>query len=55
MKYTLKKKIEAPFLQSKNSIIIGINNEFIKLTGYSKDELIGKSLYEISFMLRLNS
>ncbi|AGK96994.1 PAS domain-containing sensor histidine kinase [Clostridium pasteurianum] len=54
MKYTLKRKIEEPFLQSKNSIIIGVNNEFIKLTGYSKDELIGKSLYEISFMLRLN-
>ncbi|MEQ8198036.1 MAG: PAS domain-containing protein [Clostridiaceae bacterium] len=55
MKYTLKRKTEKPFLCSKNSIIIKVNNEFIDLTGYSRNELTGKSLAEISNMLRIDS
>lgn len=55
MKYTLKKKIEKPFFRSKNSIIIEVNNEFISFTGYSRNELIGKSLAEIGSMLRIDS
>lgn len=55
MRYTLKKKYERPFLHLRNSIIIEVNNEFINFTGYSRNELIGKSLYEINSMLRLNS
>ena len=55
MRYTLKKKYERPFLHLRNSIIIEVNNEFINFTGYSRSELIGKSLYEINSMLRLNS
>lgn len=55
MKYTLNKKTQKPFLHSKNSIIIEVNNEFINFTGYSRSEFIGKSLCEISSMLRLNS
>jgi len=55
MRYTLKKVVEKPFLHSKNNIIVEVNNQFINLTGYSKNELIGKSLYEISCMLRINS
>jgi len=51
----LKRKTEKPFLCSKNSIIIKVNNEFIDLTGYSRNELIGKSLVEISNMLRIDS
>lgn len=55
MKYTLNKKVEKPFLHSKNNIIIKVNNEFTKFTGYSKDELIGKLLTEISCILRIKS
>ncbi|WP_010238242.1 sensor histidine kinase [Clostridium arbusti] len=55
MKYTLKKKTQEPFVHSKNGIIIEVNNEFINFTGYSRNESTGKSLYEISSMLRLNS
>ncbi|GIM29711.1 hypothetical protein CPJCM30710_23770 [Clostridium polyendosporum] len=55
MKYTLNKKAEKPFLHSKNSIVIEVNNEFVKFIGYSRNELIGKSLTEISYMLRINS
>lgn len=55
MKYTLKKKSQSPFLQTRNNIIIGVNNEFIDFTGYSSDELLGKSLLEICSMLKIKS
>jgi len=55
MKYILKKINEKPFLCSKNNIVTEVNNEFLILTGYFKNELIGKSLSEISIMLRLDS
>ena len=55
MKYILKKKVEKPFLYSKNNIVAEINNEFTNLTGYSNNELIGKSLTEISTMLKIDS
>lgn len=55
MKYTLKKPTEKPFLLSKNNIIIEINDECTKFTGYSKNELIGKSFMEVLNMLRISS
>jgi PAS domain S-box-containing protein len=55
MRNMLKNGVEKPFLYSKNNIIVEVNNKFINFTGYSKNELIGKSLYEISCMLRINS
>lgn len=54
MRYTLKKKYERPFLHLRNDIIIEVNEEFINFTGYLRDELIGKTIYEINSMLRLN-
>ena len=55
MKYNLNECSECPLLHSKNNIVIEINKEFIDLTGYSKSEVIGKSLNEISIMLRIDS
>jgi PAS domain S-box-containing protein len=55
VKYTLKKTNEKLFLYSKNNVIAEVSNEFINFTGYSEKELIGKSLTEISSMLRINS
>ena len=55
MRYTLKKITEKPFLHSKNNVIIEANDQFINLTGYSRNELIGKSLNEITYMLRIDS
>jgi PAS domain-containing protein len=51
----LNGKTEKPFFHSKNNVIIEINREFINFTGYSRNELIGKSLLEISYMLRIDS
>jgi len=51
----LKGTAEKPFLRSKNNIIAEVNTEFINITGYSNDELIGKSLNQISIMLRIDS
>ncbi|GIM29107.1 hypothetical protein CPJCM30710_17730 [Clostridium polyendosporum] len=55
MKYTLNKKAQNPFLHSKNNIIVDVNSEFIKFIGCSRNELIGKSLTDISYILRINS
>ena len=55
MKYTLKKVTEKPFLHSKSNIVTDINGEFTKLTGYIREEIIGKSLTEVSCMLRIDS
>lgn len=55
MKYIISKKIQKPFLHTKNNIIIEVNNEFIKFIGYSRDKFIGRSLAEISYMLRIKS
>lgn len=55
MKYTLKKAIEKPFIHSKNNIITKVNDEFVNLTGYSKKQIIGQSLAEISYKLKIDS
>lgn len=55
MKYALKKVTENPLLSSKDDIVVEVNNELMNLTGHSKNELIGKSLTEISKMLKINS
>lgn len=55
MRYKLKRVGEKPFLYSKNNIIVEVNDQFISLTGYPKNKLIGKSLHEISCMLRIDS
>jgi len=44
-----------PYLYSCDSVITEVNKEFIDFTGFTMDELIGKSLIEISNMLRINS
>lgn len=55
MKYTLIKSYRNPMLCSKGGIITEINAEFANFSGYSESELIGKSLTEISNMLRMDS
>lgn len=55
MKYTLKRAMENPFIHSINNIVTDINEEFIRLTGYTEDELVGKSLEYISSLLRLDA
>lgn len=49
-----KIKVSMPFIHLKNNIVININNEFEKLTGYSKEELSDKSLEYISKILKIN-
>jgi signal transduction histidine kinase len=55
VKYTLKKDTEKLFLYSKSNIVAEVSNKFLNFTGYSEKELIGKSLREISCMLRIDS
>ena len=44
-----------PLLYSCDSIITGINKELIDFTGFTKSELVGKSLLEIGTMIRINT
>lgn len=55
MKYTLKRRTSKPFLHIKNNFTSNVNNEFEILTGYIKEELLGKSIAEISNILRIDS
>ncbi|MEQ8199398.1 MAG: PAS domain-containing protein, partial [Clostridiaceae bacterium] len=55
VRYTLKKAWEKPFLSCKDSIVCEVNEEFVVLSGFEKDELIGKSINEIYVMLRMES
>jgi len=55
IKYTLKKASERLELYCRNNIATDVNDEFLKFTGYTKEEIIGKSLGEISCMLRIDS
>ncbi|MDF2883579.1 MAG: histidine kinase [Clostridiaceae bacterium] len=55
LKFTLKRAVENPFLCSRNNMIIEVNDSILKLSGYSKNELLGKSLTDISSILRIDS
>lgn len=48
-------RIEKSFLHVKENIIIDVNKEFENLTGYCRNEIIGKTISEINSMLRLVS
>jgi|GEM_PF-4345100 len=47
--------ITKPCLYSCDSIITGINKEFTNFMGFTRDELIGKSLIEIGAIIRINA
>ena len=48
-------RIIEPYIHSYDNIIIEVNNEFTDFTGFTMDELLGKSLIEIGAMLKFNS
>ncbi|AJA47214.1 alkaline phosphatase synthesis sensor protein PhoR [Clostridium pasteurianum DSM 525 = ATCC 6013] len=54
MKYTLKKSKKA-FLYTKDDIAVEVNDDFMDITGYSKEELLGKSIEQIIDLLRISS
>ncbi|MBC8059779.1 MAG: PAS domain-containing sensor histidine kinase [Clostridiaceae bacterium] len=55
MEYAFNNRIVEPYLYSRNSVITAVNKEFIDLTGFEMDELIGKSLIDIGAALKINS
>ncbi|WP_242980651.1 PAS domain-containing sensor histidine kinase [Clostridium vincentii] len=55
MKNTFNNGIKQAYLYSCNSIITKVNKNFIDLTGFTIDEVLGKSLIEIEVMLKINS
>jgi len=55
MKYNLKSRIIKPCFLTCDSIIMEVNKEFADFTGFTMDELLGKSLIEIGAALKINS
>lgn len=44
-----------PFFKSVNQVVQEVNIAFVMLTGYSKHEIIGKTINEINHMLKIDS
>ena len=55
MEYLVNTRILEPSLYSLDSIITDVNDEFMDFMGFTKDELLGKSIIEIGDMLKVNS
>ncbi len=55
MKYTLRRPVKKSILISRDDIAVKVNDEFVNLCGYSREEIEEKSLLEISRMIRLDS
>lgn len=55
MKCLLQDNDDELILLCKNNIVFDVNQQFVNVTGYFKDELIGKTLQEISKMIKIDS
>lgn len=55
MKHSINKRVSKPFLRTINSIVSEVNTEFEKLTGYTGEELLGKSVSQMNKILRTES
>ncbi|HHX62868.1 MAG TPA: PAS domain-containing protein [Epulopiscium sp.] len=44
--------VEKAYIYSNNNMVYKVNKQFIQLTGYKENELIGKSLADISILLK---
>lgn len=55
MNNTNRRNIPKPFILFKNNVVLDINKKFTSLTGYRKKEIIGKSILEISNLLKTSS
>lgn len=54
MKLALIKNSEQASIRSRNEIIYKTNNEFLDLVGYRHEDIVGKSLTELSVLLKNN-
>lgn len=54
MDFKFKESFKIPFLSITGNIVTNANNRFVKLTGYTKSELMGKTIDEIKELLKLN-
>ncbi len=47
-------EISIYFFTTEENIVVNVSKEFLKLTGYSNDQLTGKSIIEICKLLKIN-
>lgn len=55
MKNSLAKSAKKPCIYTENNIVYKVSKEFLQLTGYKDNVLIGKSLMDVSILLRIES
>ncbi len=55
MKISLIESIEEACIHSKDNIIFKVSDKFLKLIGYKQDDIVGKSIRELSVLLKSNS
>lgn len=53
MRYRLSKDIQRPYINVSDGKVDGASEEFLKLTGYSEDEILGNTVEELCKLLRL--
>lgn len=52
MRYRLRKDFEKPYIHVSGGKVDSAGNRFLKLTGYSSDEILGRPLHELCSLLR---
>jgi signal transduction histidine kinase len=52
MKYEIATNIQKPYIKSNGNIIVDINNEFVSMTGFERDDFVGKTLEQAGMALR---
>ena len=55
MKFKLSKAINKAYIYYKKNKVYDVNDEFLRFTGYSYDEIVGKSFEELIKLLRADS
>lgn len=55
MKYKINRNVIRPFMIIKNNIVTEVNAGFLKLTGYSENEIINKTIVEVGRILKIDS
>jgi len=55
MRYRLRKDFQRPYIHVSEGVVDDANAEFIELTGYSGNEILGRPLHELCKLLRVDT
>lgn len=55
MKYNAERFVTKPYLHTEKNVVYRVNEEFLQLTGYKENDLVGKLLMDISILLKIEN